>query len=468
MLRAVSDDFVDDQTTRVPAEVRGLRILSVELVVLEGPDRGRRMPVHGGAARIGTAEGCDLRLTDRTASRVHCEIRVKPRAVAVKDEGSTNGTVCEGIRISSAEVPAGAVLRLGGTAVRIEISDEPAFVDVSDRESFGELVGGSLEMRRLYAMLERIAPTDSTVLVQGETGTGKDVVARSIHAASKRAEGPFVPLDCGAVPESLFESELFGHVRGAFSGAVADRKGVIEEADGGTLFLDEIGELPLGMQAKLLRAIETRTVRRVGANAAKPVDVRVVAATNRPLTRAVNEGTFREDLYYRLAVVELAIPPLRTRRDDVPTLATHFFHALGGQGELPPAFVTSLGARSFPGNVRELKNHVERALMLGMITSGPARAAERSVAPKTLDALEAMAPLHLPLKEAREQWTQSFESVYVRAMLRKTHGNVTRAAEIAGVSRRFLQRLAARLGIRASEVGAAPGELDDETMDQAT
>jgi transcriptional regulator with GAF, ATPase, and Fis domain len=460
------DDFVDDQTTRVPAEARGMRVLSVELVVLDGPDRGQRVAIHGGAARIGTAEGCDLRLTDRTASRVHCEIRVKPRAVLVRDAGSTNGTSCEGIRLVEAEVPAGAVLRVGASAVRVEIGDEPAFVDVSQRESFGELVGPSLEMRRLYAMLERVAPSDATVLVQGETGTGKDVVARSLHAASKRAAGPFVPIDCGAVPESLFESELFGHVRGSFSGAVNDRKGVFEEADGGTLFLDEIGELPLGMQAKLLRAIETRAVRRVGANAARPVDVRVVAATNRPLSRAVNEGTFREDLYYRLAVVEVQIPPLRARREDVPVLAGHFFRALGGQGDLPASFLGSLGQRSFPGNVRELKNHVERAMMLGMITPPPSARSARASAPpprrglEGLEALEALAPLHLPLKEAREQWTQSFEGVYVRAVLRKTRGNVTRAAEIAGVSRRFLQRLAARLGIKASDVGAAPEDLE--------
>jgi pSer/pThr/pTyr-binding forkhead associated (FHA) protein len=261
-------DFVDDETTRVPAEARGVRVLSVELVVIDGPDRGKRATVHGGLARIGTAEGSDLRLTDRTASRVHCELRVKPQAILVRDAGSTNGTFCEGLKVVEAEVPPGATLRVGATAVRVETSDDPAFLDVSQNESFGELVGASLEMRRLYAMLERVSPTDTTVLVQGETGTGKDVVARSIHAGSKRAAGPFVPLDCGAIPEALFESELFGHMRGSFSGAVADRKGVFEEADGGTLFLDEIGELPLAMQAKLLRAIETRSVRRIGANAA--------------------------------------------------------------------------------------------------------------------------------------------------------------------------------------------------------
>jgi transcriptional regulator with GAF, ATPase, and Fis domain len=451
-------DFVDDETTRVPAEARGARILSVELVVVDGPDKGTRAVVHGGLARIGTAEGSDLRLTDRMASRVHCEIRVKATVIVVRDAGSTNGTTCEGVRIFDAEVPAGALLRIGGTSIRIEVGDEPAFVEVSSHEAFGELVGTSFEMRRLYAMLERIATSDTTVLVQGETGTGKDVVARSVHAASKRRAHAFVPLDCGAVPEQLFESELFGHVRGAFSGAVADRKGVIEEADGGTLFLDEIGELPLSMQAKLLRAIETRSVRRVGSNTAKPVDVRIVAATNRPLGRAVNEGTFREDLFYRLAVVEVALPPLRARRDDIPMLASHFYRTLGGQGDLPQAFLAMVAQRSFPGNVRELRNFVERAMLLGTISPSLKRL---SVAPPP-KALGDLAPLHLPLKEARQAWTESFEQVYVRGVLERAKGNVTHAAELAGVSRRFLQRLAARLGIRASDVGADPDDLEPD------
>jgi transcriptional regulator with GAF, ATPase, and Fis domain len=383
---------------------------------------------------------------------------VKPASILVRDAGSTNGTSCEGVRIHDGEVPAGAVLRIGSSSIRIEVGDEPAFVEVSPNERFGELVGASFEMRRVYAMLERIAAGDATVLVQGETGTGKDVVARSVHAESKRRDRPFVPLDCGAVPENLFESELFGHVRGAFSGATNDRKGVIEEADGGTLFLDEIGELPLGMQAKLLRAIETRSVRRVGANTARPVDVRIIAATNRPLARAVNEGTFREDLYYRLAVVEVVLPPLRSRREDIPMLAAHFHLALGGQGELPQAFLAMVAQRSFPGNVRELKNYVERAMLLGTIAPS-AKRAQPVVATKDL---ADMAPLHLPLKEARQAWTESFEHVYVRAVLERAKGNVTHAAELAGVSRRFMQRLAARLGIKASDVGADPKDLEPE------
>jgi transcriptional regulator with PAS, ATPase and Fis domain len=453
------NDFVDDETTRVPAEVaRGLRILAVSLVVVDGPNRGLRTDVFSGLARIGTGEGSELRLDDRTASRVHCELRVKGQRISVKDAGSTNGTFADGIRIFEAEIPPGTTLRIGASSVRVEVSDEPAFLEVSDRESFGELVGGSVEMRRIYAMLERLADADTTVLVQGETGTGKDVVARSVHAASRRAQGPFVPIDCGAVPETLFESELFGHIRGSFSGAVSDRKGVFEEAEGGTLFLDEIGELPLAMQAKLLRTIETRSVRRIGSNTARPIDVRIVAATNRPLARAVNDGLFREDLYYRLAVVDIGLPPLRARKEDIGVLAAHFYAVLGGSGELPSSFVNSLSHRAFPGNVRELKNAVERAMLLG--TLGPTRPNGTPTTPAA--GLEQLAPLHLPLKEAREKWTESFEHVYVRAVLKRARGNVTHAAELAGVSRRFLQRLAARLSIRAADVGSTEADLSGD------
>ncbi|APR75167.1 Flagellar regulatory protein FleQ [Minicystis rosea] len=454
-------DYEEDGTARVDAGRRTMRVPSVDLVVVDGPDRGMRAPVRGGAAKIGSAAGSDLRLTDPTVSRVHCELRVRGDAVTLRDHGSTNGTYAGGVRVRDADLPAGTLLRIGNTVIRIDVGAEPAFVEISQRTSFGELVGASVEMRRLYAVLERIAPTDATLLVQGETGTGKDVVARSLHAASRRAKGPFVPIDCGAIPENLIESELFGHVRGAFSGATADRRGVFEEADGGTLFLDEIGEMPLPLQPKLLRAIETRTVRRVGSNVARPADVRIVAATNRDLARCVNAGTFREDLYYRLAVVELALPPLRARTDDIPGLAQHFYERLSAEGgALPEQFLRMLTSRSWPGNVRELRNFIERSISLGFVSAARATAEPARATPRP--DVESLVPLHLPLKDARQTWMESFEGIYLRAMLRKTGGNVTRAAELAGVSRRFLQRLAARLGIRATEVGADPGELDRE------
>ncbi|MGH7438912.1 MAG: sigma 54-interacting transcriptional regulator [Polyangiaceae bacterium] len=438
-------------------EPRGIAIPILELVVIDGPARGTRVRVDSGFARVGSAAGSDLSLADYTVSRVHCEIRVRPGAIAIKDCGSTNGTFVEGVNVRDAEVRPGATVRVGKSVFRIETVDGSSVVPLSDADSFGELVGASLEMRQVYAVLERIAPTSATLLIQGETGTGKDVAARSLHAASARASGPFVPVDCGAIPENLIESELFGHVRGAFSGAISDRRGVFEEAHGGTLFLDEIGEMPLAVQSKLLRALETRSVRRVGGNTERPVDVRIVAATNRSLAVCANQGTFREDLYYRLAVVEITLPPLRARVDDIPALGAHFFRRFSGSSaSLPETFVAMLARRAWPGNVRELRNFIERSVSLGSIEErGPVSIPPGP--PSVPPTMESLVPLHLPLKDARQAWTESFEAVYVRSMLKKTGGNLTRAAELAGVNRRFMQRLLARLGLRASD--ATP---DDE------
>jgi len=480
-----------DVTSRV-APAHSMRIWSVVLAVVDGPSRGARAAVGSEIARIGTADGNDLVLADRTVSRFHCELSLRGNTIILRDCGSTNGTLIDGVRVREAEIPPGTLVRIGSSAFHVELGEEPAFVEISGRTGFGELVGASVEMRRVYAILERLALTDATLLIQGETGTGKDVAARSLHAASPRAEKPFVAVDCGAIPEHLVESELFGHVRGAFTGATSDRMGVFEEADGGTLFLDEIGEMPIALQPKLLRAIESRSIRRVGGGTARTVNVRIVAATNRSLASSINEGTFREDLYYRLAVVELRLPPLRARRDDIPLLAEHFFRLFVGdtQGGLPTEFLTTLIGRGWPGNVRELKNYIERSVSLGTVvprpapvpgeassSSGPAQGASSGLggvlggplnAPEALGhtgalaAIENFVALHLPLKEARDAWTKTFEMAYVRAMLRTVGGNVTRAAERAGVSRRFLQRMVARLGIKASE---GPAEDRDDKDD---
>jgi transcriptional regulator with PAS, ATPase and Fis domain len=450
-LSFVAPEFIEDSTTRVPADRGRIRIPSVTLAVIEGPSRGKRVALTSGLATIGSAPDNPLVLDDKAVSRLHCEIRVRPFGITLRDPGSTNGTFIEGVRVRDADVPAGAIVRLGGSAFRVEVGDEPAFVPLSDRQELGFLVGGSVEMRRVYALLERVSPTDSTVLIQGETGTGKDVAARTIHDLSRRRAGPFVPLDCGAVPANLFESELFGHVRGAFSGATADRQGVFEEADGGTLFLDEIGEIPLDLQPKLLRALETKTVRPVGSNRARPVDIRVVAATNRPLAQAVNEGAFREDLYYRLAVVDVTLPPLRARPEDIEPLARHFYRQLRGpSADLPGAFARTLASREWPGNVRALKNFVERAVALGFIDA-PAGPSTPPDAVGSTPAAADQIPLDRPLKDARQAWILGFESVYVRHVLARAQGNVTHAAELAGVSRRFLQRLIARLGLRTND-----------------
>jgi transcriptional regulator with GAF, ATPase, and Fis domain len=451
-------DFTDE-TRRVVPDRHAATFLSVELSVVDGPSRGQRAKVEGATARVGSLEGSTLRLGDPTVSRVHCEIVVQGDSITLRDMGSTNGTFVGDVRVIEAIVPAGTVVKVGGSAFRIDRGDTPTFVPLSSRTELGELVGGSVEMRTVYAVLERAAPTDATLLIQGETGTGKDVAARAVHALSKRADKPFIPVDCGAIPENLIESELFGHIRGAFTGAVSNRLGAFEEAQGGTLFLDEIGELPLAMQPKLLRALESRTIRRVGSSQVAPVDVRIIAATNRQLARCVNDGTFREDLYYRLAVVEVELPPLRTRRDDIPLLAQRFYQRMAGKDAvLASDFVQPLASRAWPGNVRELRNFIERAVTLGHAREANGEASVPSPSPVTVlpAGVESIVPLHLPLKEARDAWMETFESVYVRSMLAKTGGNLTRAAELAGVSRRFLQRTIVRLGLRNDDEEGGP------------
>jgi transcriptional regulator with PAS, ATPase and Fis domain len=424
-------------------------VTSAEIVVIDGPDRGKRFTLSGDVAKVGTAPGSHLRLDDPTVSRIHCELSLVPGGVRLVDSGSTNGTFVDGHRVRDADVHADATVRIGGTTLRIGMGEDSVTIPLSQLDSFGGVIGRSVEMRRVYALMERSAATNATVLLQGETGTGKELAAQAIHDASKRAQGPFIAIDCGAIAPNVIESELFGHVRGAFSGAVSDRRGLFEEADGGTLFLDEIGELPIALQAKLLRALETFEVRRVGGNTVKKVDVRVVAATNRALSQAVNEGAFREELYYRLAVVEIVLPPLRARREDIPLLAQHFqARFTSDPSPLSPDVLSALMTRSWPGNVRELRNFIERQVTLGWARDHGSKGGSQRLLPS---GIEAFVPVDLPLKQAREAWIEEFEGVYVRALLRKTNGNVTRAAETAGVSRRFLQRTMVRLGMRVEE-----------------
>jgi DNA-binding NtrC family response regulator len=317
------------------------------------------------------------------------------------------------------------------------------------------LIAQSAAMRPVLELIARVGPSDANVLITGENGTGKGLVAQAIHAVSARGTRPFISVNMGGLPEGVFESELFGHVRGAFTGATSNRRGLFEEAAGGTIFLDEIGELPLSLQPKLLRALEGREVRPVGSNAPRAIDVRVVAATNRRLARAVNDGSFREDLYYRLAVVEIVLPPLRDRAEDIVTLA-NLFHAgiTGADGTLSPQVLESLRSRSWPGNVRELRNFVERSALLGWTTPEPV---EAPPAPAPATSLEALASADLPLKEARDHCLVRFEALYITALLRKTRGNVTRAAGLAGVSRRYLHRLILERGLR----GGVEGDPDE-------
>jgi transcriptional regulator with GAF, ATPase, and Fis domain len=384
-------------------------------------------------ATIGSAEGVDVLVADPSVSRLHAEVELRADGlVAVRDLGSRNGTFVDRVRIDAAYVPPGGVMRVGRTAITVEVGQRTR-VALWAEESFGPLVGRSAAMRELFARLSKVAATDVTVLLVGETGTGKELAARGIHDASKRASGPFVVVDCAALPENLLESELFGHARGAFTGAVAARAGALEIADGGTVFLDEIGELPLPLQPKLLRAIEAREVRRLGESTYKKVDVRFVSATHRDLRSMVNAGAFREDLYFRLAVLPIALPPLRTREGDIAALVDHFLPPESAT-ELRDDLVREAEGRPWLGNVRELRNFVDRAVALG---------AREAASSSDVVSDSAMPPVDVsvPFKELRERWLDHLEREYVRILLERHHHNIPAAAAAAGLDRTYVYRL---------------------------
>jgi len=367
----VSDEIDDSAETRQLSHGQSDPLhREIHAYVLEVEGGSDALPFTGEIERatLGSHPSNDLVLGSDTVSRFHCEVLSDATGVRVKDLGSKNGTFVDGVRVESAWLRNDSRLQLGDVSVRFRARGELA-LPVSAASSFGGLVGRSLAMRRLFALLERCAQSDVTVLIHGETGTGKEGAAEAVHAASRRAKGPFIVVDCGAIPPTLLESELFGHEKGSFTGAHGQRIGAFEEADGGTVFLDEIGEIPLDLQPKLLRVLERKTIRRVGSNRQIPVDVRIIAATHRSLQKEVNEGSFRADLYYRLAVVKVELPPLRERLEDLPQLVETLLDQLGVHGEgrarlTAPAFLARLGAHPLAGNVRELRNLLERALVL--------------------------------------------------------------------------------------------------------
>jgi DNA-binding NtrC family response regulator len=396
---------------------------------------------------VGAHATCDLVLQDPQVSRRHAELAITPDGIRVKDLGSTNGTWFQGTRVGELVVPTGATVHFGATPVRISASDTPS-LPPSDRDHFGAMAGASLAMRELFAVLEMAAPTDATILIEGESGTGKELAARAVHEASLRNKGPFVVVDCSGIAETLIDSHLFGHVRGAFTGADRDRKGAFVEASGGTLFLDELGELPLPAQAKLLRALEAQTVQPVGADRPVQVDTRVVAATHRDLMRMVASKAFRFDLFYRLAVVHVALPPLRERREDLPHLVATFYQRRGVEpGPIDGDNLDKMRRYAWPGNVRELRNALERAWALSgpgagfrdlrlWLDSGAAQATSSEVV-----------EISLPFKEAKERWTDQFERRYVAMVFNSNNNNVTRAAEHAGLSRRHFRELLYKHGL---------------------
>ncbi|MGC4122648.1 MAG: sigma 54-interacting transcriptional regulator [Myxococcales bacterium] len=422
----------------------------IRLKVVKGPDKGVVVTLEQDEILIGNAESAHLRLNDPTVSRNHCVIRLTDKGPLLRDLGSTNGVRIEGILVREGFVPTGATLDLGNSRVKFEALKDTVEVPVAQSEKFGRLLGRSAQMRRLFAVAGQVAASDVTVLIEGETGTGKDALAESIHQASPRANGPLVVVDCGAVPPNLFESELFGHEKGAFTGADRSRAGAFEEADGGTLFLDEIGELPLLLQPKLLRVLEAREVRRIGGAQPKRVNVRVLAATNRDLREEVNRGTFRQDLYFRLEVVRLRVPPLRERPEDIPILVDHFRKLARPGLEVPAITAEALAtfcAHSWPGNVRELRNAVERMVVLQELPVPTA-------VPASSSGGEGMGvDIKVPFKDAKNALTEAFERRYLAQMLEATGGNISEAARRADIDRVYLLKLMGRYGMRKPKEG---------------
>jgi len=397
---------------------------------------------------VGSGASADLRLSDDTVSREHLRLTLTPAGIQIRDVGSRNGTWMGTLRVNDVVVAQSTSLLVGSTTLALNLEGLPVDLPISESTRFGDAIGESTVMRHLFALLERAAASDVNVLIEGESGVGKDVLARGIHAKSARANEPFVALDCGAIPPTLIESELFGHERGAFTGAEHRRDGAFVQAHGGTLFLDEIGELPLELQPKLLRALETREIRPLGARGTRRVDVRIVAATNRNLGEAARNDEFRRDLFYRLAVVRVGVPPLRERKEDILPLARAFLSRIPGfeDAYLPPELEAMLLSYPWPGNVRELRNVIHRYTVFGAnagLFDDSIPVARPQAADEDLS--------HLPYHEARALALERFERAYLPAVLARAGGVVVRAAELAQVGRGSFHRMLHR--IRSSHRG---------------
>ncbi|MBA3820284.1 MAG: sigma 54-interacting transcriptional regulator [Deltaproteobacteria bacterium] len=401
--------------------------------------------VHSFAAPsmvIGADPRADFVIADGAMSKFHCELRITEGSAFVRDLGSRNGTLVDRVPVLEAPLRDGATLMLGRTQLRFDIGTKQVPITLSPRDRFGRLRGGSVPMRAVYAVLEAAAGSGTTVLLQGESGTGKDLAAESIHAESARSAGPFVIVDCGAIPPNLLEAELFGHEAGAFTGASAPRIGAFEAAAGGTLLLDEIGELALDLQPKLLRAIDRREIQRLGSAQRIAVDVRVIAATNRNLKEEVNARRFRSDLYFRIAVLVVTLPTLRERSADIPALVEAILERLGehdseiGRSLMHGELLPELLRHSWPGNVRELRNYIEAAIVRQHHALVPV-ASEDPV----IDVTQ-------PLRVVRDRWVRHVERRYLEQLLAAHGGNVSAAARAAGVDRVHLHRLLSRAGLR--------------------
>ena len=451
--------------------VSSVRKEQLTLEVLDGPDKSLLAQVDTSRITLGSAPDNDLCLRDQSVSRHHFTVDASEGLYLLRDNGSLNGTFVDGVRIVEATVTPGTEIRVGRTRLLFDVLGAQAKKRPPDRDRFGMLVGTSVAMRTVFGLMERVAPTALTCLITGETGTGKELCARAIHDHSERRDGPFVVIDCGAVSENLIEDKLFGHQRGAFTGADKCTAGAFEEARGGSVFLDEIGELPLGLQPKLLRALEQREVTRVGAHRPTALDVRLIAATHRDLRAMVEEGSFRKDLFFRLSEAVIALPPLRMRSTDIVLLANTVLRAEAPAVVLHPEARTYLERQDWQGNVRELRNLVRRAAasatenvisahllrelhepmsVITQLYELPDKAAPRELTTQappaphapTASAL-ALVGVDLNIGDAAE----AYREAYVRAVHARYAGDDKRIAEHMGVNLKYARRLLKRFGL---------------------
>ena len=438
-----ADCPTEDAATAVrPSEHLSGGVAAFRISVADGPDQGRFVEIDGAqpALLVGPSPACALRLTDPEVSRRHLALEVTGVGLRLRDLGSTNGTWIEGVGVIDGLVCPGDIVRLGSSVLRVERVPD-ASSKLPPQTAFGAVLGSSPAMRRVYPIAARLAATSIPVIIEGETGTGKELVAEAMHEQSPRARGPYVVFDCTAIPASLVESELFGHERGAFTGATQSRRGLFELAHGGTLLIDEIGDLELNLQPKLLRAIERSEIRRIGGDRPIRLDVRILAATRRDLDHEVQSGRFRDDLFHRLAVGRIELPPLRHREGDVAILARRFFAELNGQGELPAHVLAKWSDDPWPGNVRELRNAVARYVALGEVDVN-----DEATPPQATgqDFIGRVVAERVPLPIGRLRVVDEFERRYIEQALADQGGNVSRAAAASGIGRRYFQILKGR------------------------
>lgn len=434
------------------------------LVVTRGPQAGTTFTIDGssgGPDYVGQSASCAIRLEDPTVSRRHASVDVSGSSLRLRDQGSTNGTFVNGLRITDVFLRGGEDVQVGSSVLRVEAQTAQRKPVLSSASRFGHVIGQSFAMRRLYPVCERLAQSDVPLVIEGETGTGKEALAEAIHQASPRASGPFVVFDCTAVHPSLIESALFGHEKGAFTGAVTSSQGVFEEAHRGTLLIDEIGDLDKPLQAKLLRAIQNAEIRRIGGSKWLKVDVRILAATRRDLDAEVQAGRFRDDLFFRLAVTRVTLPPLRERREDIDLLARHFWNAYSKDGSfMPQDVVERFQSYEWPGNVRELANTVARIVALGELVEEHAGGlfmhegrvdSSGAKAQRAPDFMDGIVSKNLGLAEARDKILREFEKRYVERLLGIHQGDVGKAAAASGIGERYLRVIRARVREKSPE-----------------